>query len=258
MPLKTDERRAVPEWLANIELNHVDDLQRVTFPLHEVLSRSLYYPSSAFDGQPVKHFAGVVHSFIYVDYSQQRDKTRQEFTLGFLGYHLAGQKDLTPTDLSPTPFRGVVPGRYQRDIEYFEEHRSFLTQGVDPFALWAIFDRDSDRDDAHGPKRFSLIYICGDGVATYQALFWPARISPAALAIIQPGTGFGLNYTNFCDPDGFFAWTVLGENRPRPTYLIYHTGRGRRALQACWPEQFPTLIEWWNCEQEIGVWSSGN
>ena len=49
------------------ELNS-DSILRSRFPLGELLRNSLFYPSSAFDGDPVKHLAGYIHSFIYVDY----------------------------------------------------------------------------------------------------------------------------------------------------------------------------------------------
>ncbi len=55
----------VPMWLTNLSSTTI---MNEPFPLHEILHVSLYYPSSGFDGDPVRHFAGNILSFIYVDY----------------------------------------------------------------------------------------------------------------------------------------------------------------------------------------------
>ncbi len=123
-----------------------------------------------------------------------------------------------------------------------------------PFANWYIFDRESKLGEAHGPQRFSLVYICADGVETYQALYWQNRIAPKVLTIIQPGTGFGGNYTDFRDPDGFFAWTVLyGNHDFVPKYLAYG-GSLLNYDAACWPDAYPNHVEWWQHVNGNGVW----
>ncbi len=50
---------------------------------------------------------------------------------------------------------------------------------------------------AHLMQGLSKIVI--PKVATHQALFWTNRKSAKALAIIQPGAGFGLKWTDFRD-----------------------------------------------------------
>jgi hypothetical protein len=54
----------MPDWLSSVNFK---------FNINEVLKDSLYYPSSAFDGDPIKYFMGNVYSFIYVDYCNTRD-----------------------------------------------------------------------------------------------------------------------------------------------------------------------------------------
>ena len=73
-----------------------------------------------------------------------------------------------------------------------------------PFAQWYLFDRDCSRGEDHGPQRFSLIYLCADGVAAYQALYWQYHTAAAVLTIIQPGTGFCCDYTQILD--SFHNW----------------------------------------------------
>jgi len=42
----------IPEWLTNLSPKTI---MNEPFPLHELLRDSLYYPSSGFDGDPVRH-----------------------------------------------------------------------------------------------------------------------------------------------------------------------------------------------------------
>ena len=57
-------RMSIPRWLVEISPSTITDKP---FPIAEVLKDSLYYPSSGFDGDPVKYLAGNIFSFIYVD-----------------------------------------------------------------------------------------------------------------------------------------------------------------------------------------------
>ena len=65
------------------------------------------------------------------------------------------------------------------------------------FAIWTIYKRDQNLNDAHGPELFSLLYICDDGPTVYHNLYRRNMQSAYCLAIIRPGTGFGLNWTDF-------------------------------------------------------------
>jgi hypothetical protein len=122
------------------------------------------------------------------------------------------------------------------------------------FAEWYIFDRKPEFGEAHGPTRFSLVYVGYDGVATYQTLYYPNKIAPLVLAIIQSGNGFGGNYTDFRDPDGFFAWTVLkGNDVCIPEYLICG-GEGLAYREAFWPETYPNHVEWFQRVNGDGIW----
>lgn len=74
------------------------------------------------------------------------------------------------------------------------------------------------------------------------------------LTIIQPGTGFGGNYTDFRDPNGFFAWTILkGNGQHLPEYLVCG-GLLLDYSQAFWPEAYPEHVEWFQHVNGNGVW----
>ena len=116
------------------------------------------------------------------------------------------------------------------------------------------FDRDECRDEGHGPLRFSLVYLCADGVAAYQALYRHNHTAPEVLAIIQPGNDCSVNYTDFKDPDGSLAWTVLrGNGSNIPEYLVCG-GLLLDYTQAFWPDDYPEHVEWFQHVNGNGVW----
>ncbi len=49
----------VPSWLTNLTPNAI---MHAPLPLHDLLRESPYYPSSGFDGDPIKHLGGNVLS----------------------------------------------------------------------------------------------------------------------------------------------------------------------------------------------------
>lgn len=250
MPLKQDERQSVPQWLASLDLVGPDPLIHISFPLKEVLDRSLYYPACEFDGGPVQLLGGFVHSFVYVDYGVGQGALQAAVqAAGFKGYRLAGRKTLGQSDLAPRGWYPTIPHQFRSDADRFQRVSDDWVRP--PFAEWMVFERNPEFDDAHGPARFSLLYIGADGVAAYQALYVGNNCAPRVLAIIQPGTGFGGNYTEFRDADGFLAHVVLQMNKSLPCYMMCGMNRARPTT-AFWPDVYPKSVEnWYN----LGIWS---
>lgn len=61
--------------------------------------------------------------------------------------------------------------------------------------IWVVMEGPYDLSVNHDPRRLSLLYLCIDGVNAFQTLYVERGISLKAIAIIQPGEGFGGNYT---------------------------------------------------------------
>jgi hypothetical protein len=214
------------------ELNS-DSILRSRFPLGELLRNSLFYPSSAFDGDPVKHLAGYIHSFIYVDYGHTEGELLEVLkTRGFSGYEPIATRSVTEQELTPNGWTPQAPNHLDGDQTRYRDW--WIKQ---PFCLWTVFQRCDDRPHSHGPVRFSLLYLCADGAAAYQALYIANAIAPKAIAVIQPGHSFGGNWTNFEDPQQILARTVAANPAGKPEFLLYG-GYGSRDYyrQPCWPE----------------------
>ena len=184
-------------------------------PINELLTNSLYYPSCGFDGGVVKYFSEEIQTFIYCDYAADQENLLQQINT-FTGYHIMGQRNVKKHELVPNNWNPVIPPNVDKS-DYLKYQDSFKT----PFAHWVVYERDEDRIASYGAKRFSLLYIGGEGVATYQALYWSNHSFAKAIAIIQPGTGFGLNWTDFRRQDSPFGWVVLNNQYGVPDTIIY-------------------------------------
>jgi hypothetical protein len=223
-----------PDWLADIDQ---DNIKSRSLPLDELLQESLYYPASGFDGSPIRRLAGNVFSFVYVDYGMEREALMNALeSPGFHGYKLLARRDVAQHELPPRPWR--LPPLLPQDGDPWK----FRDYTKEPFCVWAVFERSGEMPDSHGPRRFSLLYLCADGVAAFQALYVANAMKPKIVAIIQPGHGFGRNWTDFTDPQQVLARTVLGNPAGRPQALL-HGGSGGRDFyrESCWPD-YPGLL----------------
>ncbi|MBP6421358.1 MAG: hypothetical protein KA271_00545 [Propionivibrio sp.] len=219
-----------PNWLSELSS---ESILASPFPLQELLRDSLYYPSSAFDGDPVRHLAGNFLSFIYVDYGVSQDRYAHALThSGFRGYDLIATRLVTESELVPAGWQPRLP--LPADGNPSHHYRNWIAR---PFCSWSIFQRSDKVPPGHGPLRFSLLFLCADGAAAFQALYIANNSTPKAVAIIQPGHRmFGGNWTNYTNPEQIFARSVLGNPNGVPDILLYG-GYGERDLyrSPCWP-----------------------
>lgn len=245
--LRQLQKIEIPTWLTNLT---PEAIKHDPFPLDELLRESLYYPSCGFDGDPIKHLGGSVLSFVYVDYGHTRD----EFMCAqnFNGYDLVASRFVSEDELAPDGWSPLALRRMDGDpLRY----RDYVKEA---FCVWSIFQRRGDFLVAHGPYRFSLLFICADGVAAFQALYLANSIIPKAIAVIQPGHGFGHNWTDFSDPEQVFARVVLDNPVGQPEMVLYG-GIGydwKNYSSPCWPQyKFLTRRFRKTGGGTVGVWT---
>ena len=211
-----------PEWLKNI---NQDNIETHEFDIFKVLENSLYYPSCGTDGLPINNFSGGIRSFIYVDYAVTREILYSKFK-----YKIIARRRLKPSDLTPN---GWSPSWEFAD----GDPRTYLNPNVIPFCEWIIFEINF--------VKCSLLFLCADGVATYQALYKNNKIAPQIVALIQTGVIHG-NWTNYSDPNTILHRTIFS-NKITPEYLLhggYYQLPGDKLYfrQPCWPEYSEKII----------------
>ena len=238
--------KQAPAWLMDISAN------KASFPpIKDILADSLYYPSSAFDGDPIAYLSGNFYSFIYVDYGHSKRELAEKLdNTGFLGYHMIQSIEIIDIVMAIDAYTSSFPPEGEQNSP-----NKYLDWIEPPFAKWIVFQRDNGLDDQHGAERFSLLYICSEAVATFHSLYLSNHCSPLAVAIIQPGHAFGRNWTNFTDPTQIFARTVLNNPYGQPKYVLYGGQGGIDKYQkTCWPEYSNKLCFLGNTS--TGIWQS--
>ena len=245
MPKHDD--KPIPKWLKSLDQASI---KNAPLPLADLLHGSLYYPAAGFDGRPVAELGGQIHSFVYCDYGVELDELREQLESnenGFKGYKIFEARLVKEAELTPK-------GWYPDVLTHADESPKRELISANSFALWVVLDRSQSLGPEHGPKRFSLLYLCADGAAAYQALYNANQCVPEALAIIQPGHGFGGNYTDFTDPEAILARSVWAARTGLPSLLL-HGGIGGRKYYAdpIWPMY--EVDKGWLNGHSIRAWS---
>ena len=178
----------LPQWLTN---QSPPRFNRETF----FASRTVYYPGSGDDGQPVKLCAQshAAHSFIYVDQAVDWDTLCNRLNdpeKGFRGYEIADHEPVSEHELRPGGWTPHVTADGARNASRFRD--SF----VQPFGRFVALDRQGD-DEGHGPRRLAILFIGGDGIASYDALYCQKDGTPPPFLTVVQDHGFGGNWDTF-------------------------------------------------------------
>jgi hypothetical protein len=197
------EMQVLPRWLKGYEA-FADNNKNL--PLMDILKDSFFYPASGLDAWPIKYLSDNFYSFVYADYGVQEQKFLQD--LHFKGYEIVLSREIDiNNELHP-----------DLAISFNAENIPDSIEVKNPYAYWVVAMKISD--DMEGAEMFSLLFLAVEGIKVYNRLYVDNKIAPKALAIIQPGTGFGGNWTDFMDPDGLLANCVIKSDIPKPQYLV--------------------------------------
>jgi len=185
--LQENYKEEIPAWLANHKKGRKVDVKQA------LQSRIVYYPGSGNDGQPVHTFvsAHTAHVFFYVDYGLSKEDIQKQIAeTGPRGYHTLDVIDVTEKELAPKGWRPHITLSPDK-VRY-----SGRRDGIEPYCLLFIFERNEGYTDEHGAERFAVFFLFGDGIACYDALFGNKNAIDPFCVILQDH-GFGGNYDKF-------------------------------------------------------------
>ena len=203
-----------------------------TLPVEEILKESLFYPASGVDGSPIMHWDLGVRSFVYVDITLDENSLNQILKnappRGYKAYIRDVKEDeLRLQNWQPSSLSISDPMRYMAIIQEAGINKNST------YAKWVVFKRNVDLTDAHGPDRFCLLFIRGEGIASYQALYTARKILPKIVAIIRPGTGWGGNFNSF---ENDFLKEMSKHPKGLPGKLLYWHFSNQCVLENPWAE----------------------
>ena len=207
----------MPKWLENFQPGQPIDINEV------LKSRIVYYPGAGEDGQPVKTCmkSSSAHVFIYVDYwFTPMIITKLLKYSGFLGYHEINTIVLSKRDIFKSeyiPF--IVPDKW-------EERKN-------PFVcIMKIFERNDNKTEKHGSKRFAVIFLCADGIASYKSIFCDKNRVPPYIVVLRD---HGSNKSFFSEDDWFSKGGQMEkyakESSVFPKFLFVGTTAGTTAWE---------------------------
>ena len=188
-------------------------------PMDDLLIDSLYYPACLTDGRPIKFCNTMwrklgINSFVYCDFDLSEEAFIRELST-IRGYHVVAHRSLKPSEyLAPEWKLELLP----EEAPHYKT--TFLGRKTDfpPFGHWAVMERDDYKNELYGPKAFSLIYIGGEALATFQNLYCSRGIRPKMLCLIQCG-GFAGNWTSFANPQKSSVMTLRKHPECIPEYV---------------------------------------
>ena len=222
----------VPRWLDAVnEDSHFDR--------NHVLANSVFYPGSWLDGSPIDAYGGFAHSFVYVDYAVKKDEALEGMQ-EVPGYKPIFFKDVSQYELSPTERHHVTPtvadcaftprpvgGADTAELRiaaYIQQNARIDA----PYCIWGVYQREVSTDSPGWrysylarAERISLLFVGGEGVATYQALYNSNGIVPVAIVLCAADArGFGGNWTDFEKRGGILERVVMANPAGIPQYLF--------------------------------------
>lgn len=226
----------IPKWLLKIG----DDKKLPKkFPIKDILTNSCFYPASEFDASPIIIANDYSHSFIYCDYGiSEKDFLEAisvnnncwfEKGVGFYGYDLFLQKKIDKNEIIPRKQELEKLKKYdlENEIKIITDEKK-----SNSFAYWTIWKK---RDwKIFGAEYFSLLYISSEGTLTYENLYLKHKITPKILSVIQPGYGFGGNWTNFFDTEETF-WQVINKGSLPDILLVGKYGDEKSKIDIEYP-----------------------
>ena len=178
-------------------------------------SRTIFYPGSGDDGQPVELCARAraAHAFVYVDIAYERKRDFKRLCgseTGFRGYAPEREEPVREAELRPGGWTPACPSLARN------ERYSF----ADPFAHFVVFRRleGEGNGDAQGPERLAGLFIGADGFAAYDALYCQGDGTPAPFFVTVQDHGFGRNWDRFAR--GGILNRIAVQRSVLPEYLL--------------------------------------
>jgi hypothetical protein len=177
--------------------NPIDTLQ--------LLNDSCFYPacgSYPTDGRPIKYCNTIwrrlgINSFVYCDFLAAETILLNELN-HIAGYHVFAHRPLRKEEYMCKDWKLVL----SPDDKYSDtfDNRPLTFK---PFCHWAIMERNQTKSCLHGPKRFSILFIGGEGpdggegVKTYQHLYCSRNLAPKLLVLSSCWGAFSGNHEDW-------------------------------------------------------------
>ena len=205
------DSETMPEWLKNHKNGGKVDFAAL------LASRIVYYPGSALEGSPIHVFnsAHAVHVYLYVDYGFSKEEIERLLSEHIpMGYHIYDEPEVTERDILPHAPQYHLTANEFEDVRELYKVSQVPTQNS--FGFLKIYERDESLGDEHGAERFAVLFLGGDAIAIYDAIFGNTTAVP--FACILGNYGFDGSYAGFYG--GGLLETIAKRINRLPKYIV--------------------------------------
>jgi hypothetical protein len=213
----SEDRETVPAWIENHKKG-----DKVNFS--ELLaSRIVYYPGSALEGSPIHVFneSHAAHLYFYIDYGFGKEEIERAMSERIpLGYHIYDEWEISERDILPHAPRYHLNADDRRRVT--ELYKSAQVPTRNSFGLLKIYERDESYGEKHGARRFAVLFLGGDAIAVYDAIFGNTIAKP--FACIIGNYAFDGSYEGF--GRNSLLEKVAGRIERMPKYLVCNKDYG--------------------------------
>lgn len=169
-----------------------EEFYEAPVPLKELLDNSAYYPGCHLDTFPIvvtntkwRHLG--IDSFIMCDFGVKVSEIHRR-DMGIDGYQCVASRVISPKEYIPKGWKLVLFGT---PAEKYSDRQFPVCPRVRRPAVWQIYQRYSTNENL-GPETISILFVIGEGFATYHQLYYQHNISPKLLFFVQ--------YYDMCGP----------------------------------------------------------
>jgi hypothetical protein len=179
------------------------------------LSGAFFYPACGTDLEPLLRFSHLCDTFVYADWNMSLSDVVESFRATIRVGRSGSRLELTEeSDVPPHALIGDRtgawdaaeagwPSGFRLTAAEEQSYRRRMGQVSAPRRPWAHEFRFR-RVAGPADRALRLIYVAGEGLATYCALFAARRRAPAFVCTIQSGPGFGFGWARLEEPGGTF------------------------------------------------------
>ncbi len=188
-------------------------------PLKALLENSAYYPGCSFDTFPIMvtntkwgHLG--INSFVMCDFGVKISEIHRHRNIVIDGYECVASRVVSPKEYIP---KGWKLDLFGTPIEKYSDRRFSGGPRVRRSAVWQIYQRCSN-NEAIGPAIISVLFVIGEGFATYHQLYYHNNISPKLLFFIQYHDMCG-TIPNWEGRDALFYRMIQNNLQCRPEWV---------------------------------------
>ena len=157
-----------------------------------------------------------MHAFVYVGYAVEQEAIIKWVPDAWEGYTV----EYTETVAEDT----LRPSGWIRHVNLPDSPNEFAS--AKPFALFVVLSRNNNAgyDETHGPERFAVLFVGGDGFETFDALYCQSDGMAAPFLVVIQDHGFGGNHNGFKFGQGGLLESIAKKYNQRPKWLLVGEG----------------------------------